>query len=65
MKTCPVCQAVAFDDASTCFGCMYEFNGEEPMRPTTPAGTPPEFCIRFTPLPDQSGSYSWKCAVEV
>lgn len=26
MKTCPVCQAIAFDDAQTCFGCMYQFD---------------------------------------
>lgn len=26
MKTCPVCQAKAFDDASVCYGCMYPFN---------------------------------------
>lgn len=25
MKTCPICQAVAFDDAQTCFGCMHRF----------------------------------------
>ena len=26
MKTCPVCHAVAFDDATTCFGCMHRFD---------------------------------------
>ena len=26
MKTCPVCQAVAFDDARICFGCMHCFD---------------------------------------
>ena len=26
MKTCPVCRAVAFDDARTCFGCMHHFD---------------------------------------
>ena len=28
MKTCPICHAVAFDDASTCFGCMHRFEQE-------------------------------------
>lgn len=26
MKTCPVCRAVAFDDARICFGCMHCFD---------------------------------------
>lgn len=25
MKICPVCKALAFDDATTCFGCMHPF----------------------------------------
>ena len=29
MKTCPICQAVAFDDAAICFGCMYRFEDAE------------------------------------
>lgn len=31
MKTCPVCQARAFDDAEVCYGCMHHFktNSEE------------------------------------
>lgn len=29
MKVCPVCQARAFDDAATCFGCLYTFKGDE------------------------------------
>ena len=28
MKTCPICHAVAFDDASLCFGCMYRFEDD-------------------------------------
>lgn len=27
MKVCPTCQAVAFDDASTCYGCLHRFDG--------------------------------------
>lgn len=29
MKTCPVCQAKAFDDAAICYGCMHRFNEEK------------------------------------
>lgn len=25
MKTCPICNAVAFDDAPICFGCLHRF----------------------------------------
>ena len=25
MKTCPICQAITFDDAAICFGCMHHF----------------------------------------
>lgn len=28
MKTCPICHAVAFDDAAVCFGCLYRFEEE-------------------------------------
>ena len=35
MKTCPICHAVAFDDALVCFGCMYRYDlsQEETDRP--------------------------------
>ena len=26
MKTCPICQAITFDDATTCFGCLHRYN---------------------------------------
>ena len=29
MKECPICHALAFDDAIQCFGCLYRF--EEPV----------------------------------
>ena len=29
MKTCPVCHAVAFDDAAICYGCLYRFDERE------------------------------------
>ena len=25
MKTCPICQAVCFDDMDVCFGCLHSF----------------------------------------
>ena len=28
MKSCPICHAVAFDDATVCFGCLYRFEEE-------------------------------------
>lgn len=28
MKTCPVCQAKAFDDAEVCYGCLHRFESE-------------------------------------
>ena len=29
MKVCPICHAVAFDDATLCFGCMYRYDEDE------------------------------------
>lgn len=29
MKICPVCEARAFDDASTCYGCLYRFGDDD------------------------------------
>ena len=67
MKTCPVCNARAFDDAEVCYGCMYRF-GEEPEAvgnaPTPSPQEPPEFRIRFIPLQEQPGIFTWKCAIE-
>lgn len=28
MKTCPVCGASAFDDASVCYGCLYRYESQ-------------------------------------
>ena len=63
MKTCPVCQAVAFDDAETCFGCMHRFGEDGAVA----AGndTPPVFSIRFTPEREKTGGMKWNCAVEM
>ena len=32
MKTCPVCKAIAFDDALVCYGCLHRFEEGEAMR---------------------------------
>jgi hypothetical protein len=29
MKTCPICGAVAFDDALVCYGCMYRYDDND------------------------------------
>lgn len=29
MKTCPVCEAKAFDDAEVCYGCLHRFSEDE------------------------------------
>lgn len=62
MKTCPVCQAVAFDDAETCFGCMHRFEEDDAV---PKINTPPVFSIRFTPELGKAGSVKWNCAVEM
>ena len=43
MKICPVCDAVAFDDASTCYGCLHAFDHEDPgceRQSGSPSGMP-------------------------
>ena len=34
MKTCPICNSVAFDDAAICFGCMYHYDKQESEVPS-------------------------------
>ena len=29
MKTCPICHAVAFDDAAVCYGCLHRFTDSD------------------------------------
>ena len=78
MKTCPVCHAVAFDDAAICFGCLHRYDEDSeasaptmPLAPVEPAGpaghaasSAPSFLVRFTPLLEPSGSLAWSCTVE-
>ena len=40
MKTCPICHAVAFDDAQICYGCLHRFDAEEAPRPAAEAQQP-------------------------
>ena len=67
MKTCPVCDAKAFDDAEICYGCMHRFDEDagSVQKTAAPMGAPPEFRIRFVPMREGSGALSWKCAIEV
>ena len=76
MKTCPICNAVAFDDAEVCFGCMHRYGDQEtePKPPEPIAGddaspilpdTPPAFFIRMIPVLEQSGGVTWSCSVEL
>lgn len=32
MKECPICKAIAFDDAKICYGCLHRFDEEHPVR---------------------------------
>lgn len=80
MKVCPVCGAVAFDDAVMCFGCLHRF-GEEGLGVDASEGgemdghvaaqaaatvaVAPEFLIRFRPTPGDDGCLTWSCAVEL
>ena len=80
MKTCPICSAKAFDDAVTCFGCLYRFDSEPiadeegptPQPPAAPSAAPatadrlPAFQITLTPPAAHPGSpNTWTCSVEL
>ena len=77
MKTCPVCEALAFDDAPICYGCLHRFGEEDARSEAAPIGSAPSveaaesgadlpvFSIRFTPEPVKSGGVTWKCSVEL
>ena len=74
MKQCPICQSVAFDDATTCYGCLHEFADDEaasiPTAPlennvATPIEAPPSFLIQIKPERERSGQTSWTCKVDL
>ena len=77
MKTCPVCGALAFDDAPICYGCLHRFEEEDAKSEATPIGGAPVvevaesgadlpvFSIRFTPELVNTGGVTWRCSVEL
>lgn len=71
MKTCPVCNAIAFDDQATCYGCLHDFTKDSPsaeaVKEVASATELPDvasFLLSFAPHPETSGSFSWTCTVE-
>lgn len=52
MKTCPVCGAGAFDDASTCYGCMHRYGEADPARIVEPTAE----AMRPVPQPAPAAS---------
>ena len=74
MKQCPICKSLAFDDATTCYGCLHEFSEEDAFAPgplpesaAQPAydDGPPSFLIRIRPQREGSGLVSWTCTVDL
>ena len=72
MKACPVCHAIAFDDAIVCYGCLHRFDDADaaaleaasiPPEPPS-ASSAPSFTVRFTPVHEPSGALTWNCTVE-
>lgn len=71
MKTCPICNAVAFDDQTTCFGCLHDFAkdelpGEEAFSRADPQVAPASasFLLSIVPQQGEGGGLSWACTVE-
>ena len=72
MKTCPICRAVAFDDAAVCFGCLHEFTpddevgaGDGSSGEAVASDAPPAFLIQIKPERERSGRTSWTCTVDL
>ena len=77
MKTCPVCEALAFDDAPICYGCLHRFGEEDAHSEAKPIESVPYmeyaesgadlpvFSIRFTPELVNTGGVTWRCSVEL
>lgn len=67
MKTCPICHAVAFDDAEVCYGCLHRFvDGEENAladEKNCDGELPSQFLVSFTPV-RVHGETRWDCRVE-
>lgn len=66
MKQCPICQSLAFDDATTCFGCLHEFTeADQAPVPGPPTSAAPSFTITLTPTHHAAGHITWSCAVDL
>lgn len=68
MKTCPVCNSLAFDDAKTCFGCLHPFGDDDVAEVVQEnknrAGENlTRFVVSFTPVVED-GQTAWSCSVE-
>lgn len=70
MKECPVCHALAFDDAARCFGCLHVFGKKEgEPRHAVPQESVREhesarFLLSLIPTESEEG-LRWKCSVEL
>lgn len=66
MKTCPICNAVTFDDADICFGCLHRYSDDVPESLSIATDEDPapvaSFTIKLDAFPDTEG-YSWRCSV--
>ena len=69
MKECPVCHALAFDDATRCFGCLYRFEGSvgkercETTQNDKPESRPVQFVLSLVPKAE-GDQLSWQCSVK-
>ncbi len=66
MKKCPICGAIAFDDARTCFGCLHEFRSDDGCEsapaPLNGEGGAQAFLVKFVPV-EKAGLTTWSCEV--
>lgn len=76
MKTCPICQSIAFDDALTCYGCLYDFSkdvaGEanhieqrhdEAVDTANVMASSISFMVTLTPEGRDLDNLLWRCEV--
>lgn len=52
MKTCPVCHAITFDDATVCFGCLHRYDDFDPVTDTSESGSKSNVIIPAEVKPD-------------
>lgn len=66
MKVCPVCHSKAFDDATTCYGCLYSYEDSETNDERDPSNEMPisPLLVKLTPEIGGSGHVTWSCVVE-